>query len=183
MRLVVRAGELGGSSASGPDADLDALVAKEAEAVYAETQPYRYSKYLEEQGRTAEALAVARKLATSDAPPSERAWAYAQISNLVANDGDFAGGAVAAREALRLSPRLAIAEINLEGAEQLLGHDEAALHSLERRRSCWREHQRTCLRRRAPRSVRPTPPPRPNTSATTWPPRKSGPNSATDPNF
>jgi tetratricopeptide (TPR) repeat protein len=132
VRLVVRAGEFGSSAASGLEADLDALVAQEAEAVFAATQPYRYSKYLEEQGRTAQALAVARKLATSDAPPSERAWAYAQISNLVANDGDFAGGAVAAREALRLSPRLLIAEINLEGAEQLLGHDEAALHSLER---------------------------------------------------
>ncbi len=132
LRLVVRAGELGGSSASSPEADLDALVAKEAEAVYAATQPYRYSKYLEEHGRAAEALAVARKFATSDAPPSERAWAYAQTSNLVETDGDFASGAVAAREALRLSPRLLIAEINLESAEQLLRHDEAALHSLER---------------------------------------------------
>ena len=126
LSVAVRAGVQPGVTATGSDADLDSLLGRAAEAIYATTQPYRYSKYLEGQGRLPEALAVARALSLKGAT-SERAWAYAQISNLLEKQGDAAGGVVAAKRALALTPTLALGASNAEAGEQLQGHDEAAL--------------------------------------------------------
>jgi hypothetical protein len=63
-------------------ANVDDLAGHAAEAIFAKTQPYRYSKYLEFANRMDEAMAVARKL-TDGGPAREQAWAWAQISNLL----------------------------------------------------------------------------------------------------
>ncbi len=54
--------------------DLDAIVREAAEAVFRRAQPYRYSVYLRQHDRLAEAQSVLRALA-KNGPPNERAWA------------------------------------------------------------------------------------------------------------
>lgn len=83
LRLTVRAGGSGAVEQVGTDANLEAMIQKAAEGVFAQTQTYRYSKYLEFKGRTDEAMKVVRDLAATSDDPKERAWAWAQISNLL----------------------------------------------------------------------------------------------------
>jgi len=134
LTLSVRAGAAPAITATGPDDQLDALVTRLAEGVYAATQPYRYSKYLEAENRLPEALAVARRLSFAG-DPVERAWAFAQIANLLEIQGDETSALEAARQALRLDPGLALGAINAKVAEQALGHDEEALGYMRRART------------------------------------------------
>ncbi|MGH2929496.1 MAG: hypothetical protein ACRDL8_14940, partial [Solirubrobacteraceae bacterium] len=54
MQVTARAGDLAGRTLEGPEPNLDGLIAQAAEAVYAQTQPYRYAVYLASHGRQAE---------------------------------------------------------------------------------------------------------------------------------
>ena len=132
LTVSVRATGQPGVSVTGDGADLDGVVRKAAEAIYGQTQPYRYSKYLEFQGRRDEALAVTRQLTQSTAPPHERAWAYAQLEDLLQSRGDLVGAAAAGRQAVRLNPDMALGYSNLADAEQFLGHDGAAVQAYSR---------------------------------------------------
>ena len=132
LTVSVRATGQPGVSVTGSDTDLDGVVRKAAEAVYGQTQPYRYSKYLEFQGRIDEALAVTRQLTQSTASPHERAWAFAQLEDLLQARGDLVGAAVAGRQAVRLNPDMALGYSNLADAEQFLGHDGAAVQAYAR---------------------------------------------------
>jgi tetratricopeptide (TPR) repeat protein len=67
----------------GVESDIDSLLQALAEQVYRKTQPYRYALWLEGHGRTGEATAVFRTMATSG-PVGERPWAYNGWGNLVA---------------------------------------------------------------------------------------------------
>ncbi|MEO8812388.1 MAG: hypothetical protein ABI376_05690 [Caulobacteraceae bacterium] len=127
LNLTVRPSGRPAVVASGTQGDLDVMIAKAAEEIYSATQPYRYSKYLESEGRIDEALVVARRLVIDGPEDRERAWAAAQVSNLLELRGDMAGGIVAAREALALNRRLALGAVNLAEGEQMLGHDGPAL--------------------------------------------------------
>lgn len=115
---------------SGPADSLDHLLQQGAEAVYHVSQPYQFSKYLEEHGRIDEALAVAREDAAGG-PASERAWGYSQINNLLYSS-DIPGALEAGRRAVELDPENSLALLNLSGAQLLLGHDEDGLRNLER---------------------------------------------------
>ena len=122
LRLTVRAGAHGAIDQTGTDATLDAMVQKAAEGVFEKTQPYRYSKYLEFTGRRDEAMAVARRLADTTDEPSERAWAWAQISNLYQRT-DLRKSAAAAKRAFHEDPNNALAYLNANIAANLLGHN------------------------------------------------------------
>ena len=126
--LTVRAGEHGARRIAQSVEDLDGLVGSAAEALYAETQPYRYSKYLEKQGRLTEALAVATALTRG--AKDERPWAWAQVGNLNLIAGDFQAGAAASGRALELKPDLNIGFFNRAGGEEPLGWDEQALRDI-----------------------------------------------------
>ncbi len=115
---------------AGAPAALDRLLQQGAEAVYSATQPDQFSKYLEEHGRPDEALAEARKAAAAGSD-RDRAWAYAQICNLLYTS-DMPGAVDAARKAIALDPGNALAYLNLSGAETLLGHDEDGWRDLRR---------------------------------------------------
>lgn len=115
---------------SGPADALEPLLQQGAEAVYHATQPYQFSKYLEEHGRTAEALAVAREDAARG-PASERAWGYSQVNNLLYSS-DIPGALEAGRRAVELDPENSLALLNLSGAQLLLGHDEDGVRNLAR---------------------------------------------------
>ena len=83
LHLTVRVGGSGAIDQIGKDSDLDAMLQKAAEGVFAQTQAYRYSKYLEFTGRRDEAMAVARQIIATSDDRNERAWAWGQVSNLL----------------------------------------------------------------------------------------------------
>jgi tetratricopeptide (TPR) repeat protein len=120
LRMTVRTGALGTVEQTGQDAQLEAMVRKAAEGVFAKTQPYRYSKYLEFSGRRDEAMAVARNLAATSNDPKERAWAWAQISNLYIRT-DLVKAAEAGYQGIREDPDNALAYLNANIALSLLG--------------------------------------------------------------
>ncbi|HWE48038.1 MAG TPA: hypothetical protein VG407_18620 [Caulobacteraceae bacterium] len=126
ISLTVRADNAPGFVISGPEADVDKLVQQAAEKLFGATQPYQYSKWLEHQGRTDEALAVARDLAVNGSR-QEQAWAWAQVSNLLGLRGDFAGAVAGAKRALEYDPHLVIGWANLAFNEAALGHEDDAL--------------------------------------------------------
>ncbi len=123
LKLTVRAGGEAGDAASGAQTDLDGLLQRGAEALFARTQPYRYGVYLRENGRAAEAKAVFARLA-SDGPPSERPWGLLGYSEF--QDGISSVISVE-RQAVKLNPQLGLLWLNLAGADETAGHNEAAL--------------------------------------------------------
>jgi tetratricopeptide (TPR) repeat protein len=122
LRMTVRAGSLGTVEQVGRDPSLEAMVRKAAEGVFERTQPYRYSKYLEFNGRTDEAMAVARRVASTNDDPRERAWAWAQISNLLGRSGDELAASEAGKRAIAEDPNNALAYLNTSLALVILSH-------------------------------------------------------------
>jgi tetratricopeptide (TPR) repeat protein len=132
LTLTARAGESGAKSFSGPDADFDRLVQGAAEAVYARTQPYRYSQYLIAVGRPVEALAVMTALVRSP-DRRERAWAHSGLGTLdLELGGDAAADAREQRAALGEVPAFRPALGDLALAEFVLGHDQEAVRAANR---------------------------------------------------
>lgn len=127
IRVSARYGEESGETFEGPADQLDALIAKAAEAIYRVSQPYRYAVYLSENGRNDEALAVANSLAASG-PTSERAWAHEVLAGIAIIRGDAARARqeVAAAKALG-GPGGEHAVIYAAAAELWAGHEEALL--------------------------------------------------------
>ena len=125
LRLSLHTGLGAATTVDGDDKDFDTLAQKAAEALSGATQPYRYSKYLEFSGRADEALVVATRTADSDAPADERAWAWAQISNLLSAK-DIPDCVRAGYRAIQLDPQNALAYLNTSNCEAFLGHDDRA---------------------------------------------------------
>ena len=130
LRVTARAGAGAGHSVQGAEPELDALVQQAAEAVYAQTQPYRWAVYLQSHGRQAEALAVFERLATSG-QSQDRPWAYAGWSSALLQAGQAQAAVEKARSALAFEPRLAPAYFDLLQAESALDQREAVLAALQ----------------------------------------------------
>jgi hypothetical protein len=128
ITVTTRVGEAPGRSFTGPPAEVDALMMKAAEAVYGQTQPYRYSVYLARAGRSAEALQVLQALAR-DGDLRERAWAYIGWSSFAP---DARMGPVLLHKGLDLNPRLAPGWTALAEQEAMLGHDQASEQALQK---------------------------------------------------
>lgn len=127
LRMTVRTGVDGTVEQTGSDAQLEDMVRKAAEGVFEKTQPYRFSKYLEFSGRTGEAMAVARNLAATSDDPKERAWAWAQISNLLDNAGDPASAVAAGKRAVAEDSLNPLAYLNTNIALNQLSHTREAV--------------------------------------------------------
>lgn len=130
IALSARAGSAPAKVFRGPESDLDALVTKAAEYVYWQTQPYRYTVFLGQQGRTEEALAYTKQLAVSG-PAEDRAWAYSRWGWSFELAGNLRGTIEKNRVATTLDPLLPHPLGNIAGAELGLGHDEAALRDVQ----------------------------------------------------
>ena len=129
IAITARAGALPGATARGTEADLDRLVQQAAEAVYGQTQPYRYAAYLASSGRTQEGVAALRRLAASG-PSQERGWAHMALGGILYSTGDPQGAVREEMAAAALAPRLEQAHATWAASLELqagLGHDEAAL--------------------------------------------------------
>ncbi len=89
VTLTARAGADGAVSVSGAEADMDALTAQLAEAIYRLTQPYRYAAWLfRHEGRTADALPIFKDLALNGSS-DDKLWSHnmwAQTVGILARD-------------------------------------------------------------------------------------------------
>ena len=124
LRFTVRAGGEAGDAASGPATDLDGLIQRGAEALFARTQPYRFGVYLRENGRVAESKALFERLA-ADGPVSERPWGLLGVAQFQTNVNQ---AIEMERRAVALNPRLALVWLNLADADGLAGRFETALN-------------------------------------------------------
>jgi tetratricopeptide (TPR) repeat protein len=105
IAVTARAGNAPGRRFEGPEVDLDRLVGRAAEAVYAETQPYRYAVWRASEGQTDQAMAAYAQLALSGAP-EDRAWAYAGWATLLQQKGDSRGAEQKSGRAIALDPSI-----------------------------------------------------------------------------
>ena len=123
LRVTARAGgEPAQVFEGGPD-ELEALLDKAAEAVFADTQPYRYAVYLSRSDDTPRSLAAYEALTrTGDA--FDRKWAYAGWSLGLQNTLDFDGAIEKARAALAIDPHFGLAQANLGGVLIHTGDEE-----------------------------------------------------------
>jgi tetratricopeptide (TPR) repeat protein len=121
---------------TGHEATLPDLIAKAAERVYRETQPYRYGVLLMEQGRP-EARAVFRDLALNG-PANEKPWAWMGWG--LTMTGDLKGQLEKERVAASLEPGLPNFASDLADAEFNLGHDEAGLAASRKTIELFRRH-------------------------------------------
>lgn len=126
LSMTTRSGVLSSPVATGDDGDLDDLVQKGAEGIYAVTQPYRYAFLLRDFGRTDEAEAALIALTRAE-DPRERRWGYSGLSYLYRITGDTGAAISNAQLALQIDPYMFPALGNLGSAYLVLGRDERAL--------------------------------------------------------
>ena len=105
LQVTARSGAAAAQVVQGPEADLDGVIAAAAEALYKQTQPYRYGVYLASRGRRAEAAAVFAGLARSG-PAEDRPWAYAGWASILQEEGRHYDAIRMARAAMTLNPKL-----------------------------------------------------------------------------
>ena len=105
LAITARAGVEQGQTFSGTDADFGRLMQRAAEAVYAQTQPYRYAVYLYSSGRKDEAITAYARLAASGAS-EDRGWAYGAWAQALVDRGDPRGAETKAQQAIDAAPRL-----------------------------------------------------------------------------
>jgi tetratricopeptide (TPR) repeat protein len=130
LTVSVRAGQDGGASFSGPEADLDMLMQRAAETVYRRTQPYRYGIWLLTHGHEADALPILTALANG--PDGEdRLWAEGMVASSLYANGDLAGGVGLLENAVHRHPR-ALTWGNVANAMDALDREEPALDAYQR---------------------------------------------------
>jgi len=127
LSVTTRAGAQGSERVSGGASDLDTLIRQAAEAVYRQTQPYRYGVYLGNHGRVAESRAWYERNA-ANGPVLERAWASGiGLTNNYLFSARVPEVEAAAQEAVRLKPDFGWGWGSLMQASVGLGRLEAAL--------------------------------------------------------
>jgi tetratricopeptide (TPR) repeat protein len=126
VAVTARAGAESGRRFEGAEADLDKLVGQAAEAVYQQTQPYRWAVYLQSVGRTAEAGSAYARLAQGGAR-EDRPWAYVGWGFLLLTRGDARSALEKAREAIRIAPDYSGGYLVALAANSVLGHPEDTL--------------------------------------------------------
>ena len=131
IALTVRLDNEPGQTFEGKAEDLNGVIARAAEAVYARAQPYRFGVYLSQRGRVAEAEAAFRKLAAAG-PPTETAWADVGLSFISMGKGDVRAALADVEAGEQAEPDLPNFAFVLGGIDSQLGHDEQALADLRR---------------------------------------------------
>ena len=128
IALVTRVSGFPGVRFEGREADLDSLIARAAENVYGQTQPYRYAIYV---GAVREDHVRGRNLLrelAANGSASDRPWAYSILGDIA----DNADAALAnARKAVTLAPDVPLFTYNLAQVESAVGHDELVLDACE----------------------------------------------------
>ena len=126
VSLTTRTEGGAGQTAQGLETDLDGLAQQAAEAVYGQTQPYRYGVYLRGQNRMEDAQRVFTKLSTSG-PQGERAWGYLGLANAYRDLTGPEPALTALGQAAQAAPWMFLAWQNTGDIDGQLGRLEAAL--------------------------------------------------------
>ena len=152
LSLTVRAGADGAAAITGADDRTDALLQKLAEAVYRITQPYRYGIYLGRNGKSEEAIAILRQLATTGSV-EERPWGYNgwQFQLIGPNTSRITRHLL--DQAVALDPNFVLGWENIAGDEEFI-QPEAALRDQRRILSLLSGDGRDTIRPDAVRYVR-----------------------------
>ena len=124
IAVTTRVGASPGTRTEGTEAELDALLQQGAEAVYAETQPYRYAVWLTRQKRLDEAKAIRLKLIIGS-DINDRLWGYNGLAGTTDDQSDKARWYAAA---LKLRPDFAPILYNRALGWSVFGRDEDAYH-------------------------------------------------------
>jgi tetratricopeptide (TPR) repeat protein len=132
LAVTTRAGAAPGRTFEGPEAELDRLLQRAAETVYAETQPYRWSVFLSRDGLQGEEARRVLLPLTQSPDPTEVAWAFHGLSNYHQGRGESATAAAMSRRSLQAVPDMTLAWNNMAQLEAAQGHDEAALRATRR---------------------------------------------------
>ncbi len=127
LAIATRASGEPGSLVTGAGTDFPALLQQAAEAVFRQTQPYRYAVYLMRQGKFPAAETVLQRLAVTGDTARERAGADLGLGMIANSRGDWYGGVTLHRRAAALFPDFALAYIDLDAEEATLAHPEASL--------------------------------------------------------
>jgi tetratricopeptide (TPR) repeat protein len=125
IAVTARAGGESTPTFAGSEAEIDSLVQKTAEAIYRNTQPYRYGVYLFSHDRAQEAKPVLEELIRTGST-EDRSWAYVGLSTLAETDGDEKRALGLFKQATEAKPDNIIAWTDLANTENNLGHDEKA---------------------------------------------------------
>jgi len=126
IEVTARVNAAAGKSFSGSEGDFHALLAKAAEAIYADTQPISYISVLQRQGRLREVETVARA-SIMTGPASERAWAYSSLSRVFLSRNQTTQSIRAGRAAVALNPGFAYGWYQLAFALRTGGFLQASL--------------------------------------------------------
>lgn len=124
--LTVRVDNEPGQTFEASSGDINALIARAAEAVYARAQPYRYSVYLYARGDYARSYAVDEALAQGG-PANERSWAYVGLTNFDLDKGLYDKARRDTVLAYEANPILPLPLLLRANVEVTAGHEEAAL--------------------------------------------------------
>jgi len=119
-----------GVTITGPAADLQSLVRRAAESIYAQTQPYRYAVYLSRSGRSQEALVRYKDLALNSTNANDRGWAHLGWGNSILESGTVQEAVKVLSNSLQYPVAGSIG--NLANAERDLGRYELYLAHLRR---------------------------------------------------
>jgi tetratricopeptide (TPR) repeat protein len=132
LAVTVRASGNSGDTVEGSERDLDGLMQKAAEAVYARTQEFRFAIYLGDRlGPNGESTPqILQRLAQSGSP-RDRIWADMGIGTFAEYADPLHAPDIQAR-AIPLAPRFALPYQNIAGEESWLGHDEAAFAAAQK---------------------------------------------------
>jgi len=128
IAMAVRTTGQPGDIVRGSEADLDNVVQKAAEAIYARTQPYRYGMYLaatDPVKNRPRVNAILYQLAATGSP-LDKAWSYMGLATYAEFTDPLRAPAINAR-AIPIAPDFALAYENIGAEDQTLAHDEAAL--------------------------------------------------------
>ena len=123
IKLTVRVDDDPGQTFSGKPSDLDAIVNRAAEAIYARAQPYRYAVFLGGGGRFAKSKSVLQQLKSSSSP-TDAEWAYLGDAILLNWKGDLAGSRADLAQSLKIDPDFANSIVAEGYVNSLLAHEE-----------------------------------------------------------
>ncbi|HEY1614088.1 MAG TPA: hypothetical protein VGF97_10395 [Rhizomicrobium sp.] len=128
--LTTRFGAEPGTTVAGKQAQLESLVTKSAEQIFAAAQPYRYVEYLVHKQRFAEAGSLLPNLAAQGTTKT-RALANEEWAKVYFFQGDMYHALEKGREAVRLDPDSPLSHAWLGVAESNIQHDEAGFAGLD----------------------------------------------------
>ncbi len=126
LALTVRGNGVPPKTFSGSATELEKLTTQTAEYVYSKSQPARWAYYLQDVGRSEEAIAFCRA-ALGSATKDDRPYLMNVWANSINNTGGSPRDALALyRTALKLKPDYWIAYNNVMNSLWLIGDEEAA---------------------------------------------------------